>query len=169
MSSTFFSDRTTPRYNGYAFLLPGSFISGFLVGAFLAYRNSACYISLIRGAVQASVSAIGLLLQIALTFSFTALICLSRRRWLILLQCFVHSLTFGILTTAAFLAYSSTHWIISAIVLFTRTITILSAFWFWFRALTSQTEAIRRDYLIALLISIVAAVFDISFVSSIHI
>ena len=169
MSNIIFLDRATPRYNRYAFLLPGSFISGFLAGAFLVSRSSVNYAPLICCATQVPASAFGLFLQIALTFSLTALICLSRRKWLILLQCFVHSLSFGILAAGAFHAYVSAHWLICAIVLFTKTITLACAFWFWFRFLTIHPDTIHRDFLVALMVSSAAAVFDIIFVSSIFV
>ena len=167
MSNIVFFDRTAPKYIGYAFLLPGSFISGFLFGAFLAFHSCVNYISLICCATQVAVSAYGLFLQIALIFSITALICLSRREWLILPQCFLHSLTFGILATSIFLAYSSAQWLISALILFTSTITFISALCLWSRILIARPDTIRCDFFTALMISIVAAIFDCLFVSTI--
>ena len=169
MSNIVFSDRITPRYIGYAFLLPGSFISGFLVGAFLASGNRVNCISLIRCTAQAPTNVVGLFLQIALTFSLTALICLSRRKWLILLQCFVHSLIFGISTTSVFFAYGSAQWLISSLLLFTSTITLISALCLWSRILIARGDSIRRDFLVPLMTSIAAAIIDSSFVSTIFV
>ena len=169
MFGTIFSRHTTPRYICYAFLLPGSFISGFLAGVFLASQNATLYIPLIRGITHVNVSVIGLFMQITLSFSMSFIICLSRKKWLILLQCFAQALAFGIISTAVFLTYGSAHWLISAHTLFTRTALSISMFWLWFRLLVTQSDTTRRDFMFALLTTIVAAIFDCMLVIHINI
>ncbi len=165
MSYAVFSDSTARRCMYFAFLLCCAFISGFLAGAFLAVGNASNYSPLIHKVVATVPSAIGPFGQITVWFSLTALISMAKKGHLFLVLCFLQAFTFGVMATAVYYSYGSASWLIQALMLFTRTVTLISLLWFWFRNIFGQICNAKRDFLLALCLSVLAAAFDLFLVS----
>lgn len=166
MSCSVFLRHSTSEHRYSAVSLFCTFIFGFFAGALIVSSNVAQFTLQIRSAAISPTSSIGLLTQIFFSCTATLLLCKTGRGYLFLLS-FVQALTFGIATTAIYYAYGSARWLVHALMLFTRTITLISLFWFWLRIVSGQSHSIFQDFLFTLCVSVLAAVFDVYLISPI--
>ena len=165
MSYTVSPVQTIFRRNYFAFLLSGTFILGFVFGAFVASNSSSHYILLIREAAVRPVSAVCLIIHITLLFALTALIRQSERLRLLPGICFLNAFAFGIVRTSVFISYGSAQWLVSSIMLFSTTVAMISWLWFCFRNFSGKSQTAQWDFAFALFVSVLGAVLDIYLVS----
>lgn len=166
MSCSVFSSHSTSEHKYSAVSLSCTFILGFLAGALIVSSNATQLTLQIRSAAISPASSVGLLAQIFFSCTATLLLYKTRRGYLFLLS-FVQALTFGIVATAIYYAYGSARWLVHALMLFTRTITLISLFWFWLHLVSGQSHSIFQDLLLTLCVSVIAAVIDIYLISPI--
>ncbi len=165
MSYAVLPTRTTFRHNYFAFLFSCTFIFGFVFGAFVALRNASYYVLLIRSAAVRPVSAVWAIIHIFSLLVVTALIYRSKRQHLIFAICFLHAFTFGIARTSVFFSYRSAHWLVSAIMLFSKTVMMILWLWFCFRNFPARSQTAQRDFIFTFFASVLGAVLDIYLVS----
>jgi hypothetical protein len=148
------------RLNYRIVLLITTFISGFLLGAYIVSDNAELYSSFIRSAVKLPVSDFTALFHIVFPFVSTALIYRSGKSAFYSLVCFIQALILGVSTNAIYVAYGNAQWLIFTLLLFSSTISFSALLWFWFRHMSKQRSTARRDYFICLIASILAVCLD---------
>lgn len=153
------------RSRYFAFLLCFSFILGFLSGTIIASNDADHIASMVRIAIRSEISPISLFAQIMLPFSFTILIYGAEKRNLIFLLCFLSSITYGFTAVSVYFIYGTRHWLVSPLLVFSGTLRQASLLWLWLRNFTPQSSNIYLDTTIALSVSVVAAVMDVTLIS----
>ena len=156
--------RTATMQVIFAFFICCSFICGFLLGICVATHNADCYSLLIRIATASPPNAIGLFSRCVAIFALTAVMLRFRRSWFLLLL-FVEAFTYGVSATAVYFAYSSSQWLVCWLVLFSRTVTLISLAWFCSRNILKLRHTAKRDFFLVLFILFFTTIMDLYLIS----
>lgn len=166
MHHTAVSSKGFARQHLGAIFLTCTFVFGFLAGTVVVSLAPDVFVFLVHEAIILPVSFIDLLVHIVVPFSLTALILRTRRVELFLILCFVQAFSFGIVSYSIYLVYGSAQWMIQALLLFTRTITLVLLLWFWCRQFSGRSQAGFQDLFLCFSISVLVSVFDYRLISS---
>lgn len=150
-----------------AILLSCTFISGVLSGVVVVCNKPDQYISLAQNCANISVSYIGLLCHVLMPFCLTAILSNAKRTEFFFILCFFQAFTYGIVSASIYFAYPLAHWLITWILLFTSTFTLMASLWYWFCALSDPLCKIQPKLLIYLAISLSASIVDFFIISPI--
>lgn len=165
MHHTAVSPKGFARQHLGAIFLTCAFVFGFLAGTVVVSLDPGTFVSLVHEAIIFPVSFIDLLVHIIVPFSLTALILRTRRVELFLVLCFAQAFSFGIVSYSIYLAYGSVQWMIQALLLFTRTITLVLLLWFWCRQFSDRSQADFQDLILCFSVSVLVSVFDYCLIS----
>ena len=156
--------RTATMHIVFAFFFCSTFICGFLLGICIAIHNADCYSLLIRIAAASPPNAIGLFSRCVAIFALTAVMHRFQRSCFFLLL-FAEAFTYGISAAATYFAYGSSQWLVCWLVLFSRTVILISLVWFWSRNILKPRHTAKRDFLLVVSISVFATIMDLYLIS----
>ena len=148
----------------FAFFICFTFICSLLFGIYVATQNAACYSLFVCIATASPPNAIGLFSRCVVIFALTA-VMLRFRRSCFLLLLFVEVFTYGVSATAVYFAYSSSQWLVCWLVLFSRTVILISLVWFCSRNILKPRHTAKRDFLLVLFISVFTTIMDLYLIS----
>ncbi len=120
------------------FILAFTWLAGFLCGVLVSLRTGNSLASLMRSALYAPVSIVGLLCVTALPFLFSAFAVFLSKPILLLVICYVKAFLFAFCSTCILQAYGSAGWLIQWLLLFGDCLSMPLLYWFWARYLSGD-------------------------------
>lgn len=123
---------------GFRFYLAFSWISGLICGSVVSVSAGTSLSSLMRGALYASVSIVGVLCVSVLPILFSAYAVFLSNFALLLPVCFTKAFLFSFVSLGISRAFASAGWLMRGLLLYSDWTSLPILYWFWLRSLSSD-------------------------------